>query len=75
MDQLQPLECVLFSFLCLPRIPGEQLSLPYSGSGGGGGGGGNNSGEPLVGNPGRQPEEDQVRSEEKESKSESKSER
>lgn len=27
MDQLQPLECVHFSFLCLPRLPGEPLSL------------------------------------------------
>lgn len=67
MDQLQPLECVLFSFLCLPRIPGEPLSLRTGsgsvgggdggggGDGSGGGNGGSNGGEPLAGNPGRQP--------------------
>lgn len=72
--------CSFFLFVS-PSYTWRTTLPPYSGGGGGGGGdgsdsgnGSSNGGEPLVGNPGRQPEEDQVRSEEKESENERESE-
>lgn len=66
MDQLQPLECVLFFLFVSPSyIPGEPLSLRVAAAAAAV----NLLWAILAGN--RQPEEDQVRSKEKESENES----
>lgn len=68
MDQLQPLECVLFFLFVSPSyIPGEPLSLRVAAAAAVAAA--NLLWAILAGN--RQPEEDQVRSKEKESENES----